>query len=198
MVRPNDYPNARYITMQVVMWLVFGVSLGAAALTTKFHGTYKLQLGEPIDLKTISIRFPEDWEVVSDRSGGLVALELVRPPLGRTLHVVELDQDDVSILGWHLGPPTSDRPGLNTVETIKLGPSTGELAIPKLQRGQSAEITIRAEGRLPNKSEVIISMRTIAQDGKVDAEDVELIKQVAASVRVLNDGGEEGPQLRRR
>jgi hypothetical protein len=73
MARSWHYPRWRRIVMQVVLWAVFGATLGLAALVARHKrqaGTLELQAARtvalPVGGPTVGVRLPKGWMVLHD------------------------------------------------------------------------------------------------------------------------------------
>jgi hypothetical protein len=201
----------RYYAMQASMWLVFAAALASAAVTTHLHASWRFPLGQAIVLQTMSVRLPEKWKLLED-SDSVRALEPLRSPLARAIQVIESDPNAVGFFSW-LNPSRAsrtDRRRAANQETIKIGPVTGTLTLQVQQpRGTLLDeldeeamafdervqaVSLIAAGTLPSGHDVIITLDSVRFDDEVDPQDLALLKQVAASVKLLDDG----PQLRRK
>jgi hypothetical protein len=67
MAKNWQYGRLRAIALQVVMWLIFGASLGLAAyIDHRKSGQLDVRLGEPRTLGRLTVRLPHGWEVEED------------------------------------------------------------------------------------------------------------------------------------
>jgi hypothetical protein len=96
MAKNLQYGRLRAVALQVVMWLIFGASLGLAAyIDHRRSGSLDVELAEPRAVGRLVVRLPNGWELKEE--GGppqaLVAEELDRQGrLRRTLKITQEQQ----------------------------------------------------------------------------------------------------------
>ena len=78
MAKNWQYGRLQAVALQVVMWLVFGGSLGLAAfIDHRRSGGLDVRLGEPRTVGRLVVRFPEGWELSADQTGGAGAAQVL-------------------------------------------------------------------------------------------------------------------------
>jgi hypothetical protein len=92
MAKTWQYGRWRGVALQVVMWLIFGSSLGLAAyIDHRRSGALDVALAEPRTFGRLSVRLPKDWSVET-RAGppqALVATHGRRRNERRTLRITQ-------------------------------------------------------------------------------------------------------------
>lgn len=64
MARNAQYGRWRQAALTVVLWLVFGASLGLAAFVShRKNGALDVSLGQPVEFGRLLVRLPRDWQV---------------------------------------------------------------------------------------------------------------------------------------
>src|SRR5215210_7612518 len=97
MAKNWQYGRLRAVALQVVMWLVFGASLGLAAfIDHRRSGALDVRLGEPITEGRLVVRLPREWEidVRATKAGPPRTLTLVDfDPQGRRRRTLRMTQE---------------------------------------------------------------------------------------------------------
>src|SRR3954469_25813959 len=94
MAKNWQYGRLRAIALQVVMWLIFGASLGLAAyIDHRKSVQLDVRLGEPRPLGRLTVRLPQGWEVEDDAGPpqALVAKDFDRQ--GRQRRTLRITQE---------------------------------------------------------------------------------------------------------
>lgn len=94
MAKNWQYGRLRAVALQVVMWLLFGASLGLAAyIDHRKSAQLDVTLGEPRNVGRLVVRLPKGWEV--EESGGtphtLIAKDFDRQ--GRERRLLKITQE---------------------------------------------------------------------------------------------------------
>jgi hypothetical protein len=68
MARSWEYSSRRRIAMQIVLWLIFGLTLVLAGFVSHWkQRSGLLPLGTPIKVGDLTVQFPKGWHVVPER-----------------------------------------------------------------------------------------------------------------------------------
>jgi hypothetical protein len=67
--------------LQVIMWVIFGVTMAMAALVTSRHrSAYHVELAPPVQLGPFDVRLPASWKLTGPtRRGPLLVVEVLEP-----------------------------------------------------------------------------------------------------------------------
>jgi hypothetical protein len=180
MPRENESTPFRRVMSQTIMWLILGATVGAAALVNQSkQRAMSAPLGDPEQLRGISIRLPSHWENLDEDADGDQFIR--RDPDFLRYLVVSYRQLGITDM-FRLGaePPEA---GMGFVEEIDLG---GQPARLMQQRGSAEPVReLTVSRRLPQAREVSISLIVRDTGRRSDiSREVELIKRVAASVEI--------------
>ena len=185
MPRPPETKLRRFL-MQGIMWVILGATIGVAALVDR-HKAAKLEvkLGDPVKLEGgISIRLPAGWKEMEtpDASETLIAVE--DTAFDRAISV-QLDQLSISDLFVSRGRGTLQ-------EQIPMGDGSGTLSRQLFE--EQGVLRYMARRVLPRGRVLTITLHTSAMlpPQQLKAEK-DLIKQIAASVKVEGDSSQSTP-----
>ena len=87
MAKNWQYGRLRAVALQVVMWLIFGASLGLAAfIDHRRSGGLDVQLGPPMTDGRLVVRLPVGWDLLMKQKGEAAV------PSRRTLTLIDFDR----------------------------------------------------------------------------------------------------------
>lgn len=180
MPRENESTPFRRVMSQTIMWLILGATVGAAALVNQSkQRAMSAPLGDPEQLRGITVRLPSHWENLDEEAEGD---QLIRhdPPFARYLVVTYRQLGITDMFRLATDPPEE---GMAFVEEIDFG---GQPARLMQQRGSPEPVKeLTVSRRLPQAREVSISLIVRDTGRRSDiSREVELIKRVAASVEI--------------
>ena len=187
MPRPiNDTPFRRFM-MQGIMWIILGGTVGLAALVNQHkQRLLHVELGPPTKLDGISIRLPQGWESFDAEGSSRAVVSLRDPEFDDELQV-SLHQRTL-FERFRSGGASAGR-GASS-EQIPVGSGSGQLVRRGLSvQGQYVASMLTVSSTLPDGRELSIELvcPTAGRTSRL-AREIELIKQIAASVRIETPG----------
>jgi len=184
MPRPPE-SKLRRMMMQGIMWVILGATIGVAALVDRQKASkLEVKLGEPVKLDGgISIRLPAGWKEVDTPSGSETLIAVEDTAFDRAISV-QLEQ--LSISDFLVGR------GGSVPEQIPMGDASGTLRRRVIEeRGMLIYIASRVltRGRVLT---IMLQTSSLLTPQQIKAEK-DLIKQIAASVKVEPDSARSTP-----
>src|SRR5688572_10863156 len=77
----GQYTRGRLIMLQLIMWIIFGMCMGMAALVTARHrSAYLVELAEPVKVGPFTAQLPKGWTVTTNTRTALASVEAGEPP----------------------------------------------------------------------------------------------------------------------
>jgi hypothetical protein len=77
----GQYTRGRLIMLQLIMWIIFGMCMGMAALVTAKHrSTYHVELSEPVKVGPFKAQLPKGWKITTNTRTQLASVEASEPP----------------------------------------------------------------------------------------------------------------------
>ena len=194
--------------MQGIMWIVLGATVGLAALVSHHRRTsIDVKLGDAISHRGVTVQLPKGWEIVKtadkqsavvvtatekknddDEEGGARVLKITREPLGSYRSPIEYALSQLhpgggasKIIQGQDYFPIDNSPGEVLYQVRDLAPTSLRDA---RQGGRRRVKTICAATVAPSGRGIAIAMDA---DGDIDASDMELIKRIAATVKLADE-----------
>lgn len=187
MPNPWDPTRFRRIALQVVMWLILCAAVGlAAAVSHHRREMLKVPLSPPVRAGELTFRLPEGWQM-RQRAARDASLQAVEPggtqrtltvtsePLRRMVSPQEYLARNHEPLAGGGGPvEIAGQPGVLLGRSHFYRLQTGELAASK-------QVVVCAV--LPSRRAVVLELEG---PGAVEPGDLELVRQIAATVEPSN------------
>ena len=173
--------------MQAIMWVVLAATVGLAAVVNReLRKTHGGELGDSITIgNDVTLRLPHRWvEVDSDDNSISVREPGADAQMGRTLEVtVGAPASPFDLLR----SLTDAQSFAGTVQqmTVPVGSQTGTLLVRKRHLGEGYyQITVTVSATIPKSRRLTITLSEISAGQKRVRGDIDLVKRVAASVKL--------------
>jgi hypothetical protein len=187
MPRPTEIPKWRRIAMQAIMWVVLAATVGLAAVVNReLRKTHGGELGDPITIaQDVTLRLPHHWvEADSDDDSITVREPGANAQMGRTIEVTV--GAPASPFDFFRSLTDGENFGGNVQQmTVPVGAQTGTLLVRKRHLGEGFyQITVTVSAMISKNRKLTITLREINQGQKRVRGDTDLVKRVAASVKL--------------
>jgi hypothetical protein len=192
-------PRWRNYAMQASMWIIFGATLGAAALVGHHKRLVNaIHLGPAHEIGLVTIGLPADWEAGLNSNGPVL--------VAREPNTAEPGEEPVptrAITVYFTSPVWegvrravgTEAESMSTPQSIDVGPLKGELTVQRMLRLDMMQpgslITFRVRAPLPDGT--VLTIDLLDPGGGDPEEDIRLISSVASSVQLQKEATPKHP-----
>ncbi len=198
MLKPSDYTPARRRIMQGVVWGIFLLTLGLAAVVAETNRrANRVPLTQTVTVDDVTIHLPDQWRTRPRVEDGRTIVQVAEPVGDEEARIISIMCDRLptpmsplqylnSSFGVSLPGASGGDGEVSSLTTVKVAQQPGVLVTilaPPTRRDEFAK-DLFACTVLPSQRAVVVHL---SGRGPVSLQDRELVKQVAGGIAVAHE-----------